>query len=265
MVGLTKNIDIIYQYSLLIAGDMGDSYAYRLGPIHLLKYLYLADCSYASRNSGKSFSGIEWRFYNFGPWSSEAHSRIQNSMSAIGAITHQFISDYSDDDYFRFEKRDSGLLQQCERELPPIITRNLKLYVKKFRNNTAELLDYVYTTEPMLSAEPDEVLDLTTLITESKFLSKSENEEFSCEFHYSNKKKKKIEAGIKELKLRLSNHVNQKVKIDPSPNAEYDEIFYDGLNMLETADIPRLSDDNLTVEFDKSVWKSSTRKGNYGE
>ncbi|WP_146155287.1 hypothetical protein [Enhygromyxa salina] len=38
-----------------------------LGPIHVLKYIYLADLAHAEQH-GETFTGANWQFYNFGPW-----------------------------------------------------------------------------------------------------------------------------------------------------------------------------------------------------
>jgi len=259
------NIDLIYQYCLLIAGDTEDYCARRLGPIHLLKYLYLADYVYALRNEGKSFTDIEWTFYNFGPWSSLAHQHIQTSMNSMGAMTHQFASDYSDDDFFRFEISDSGLLKQHEGNLPAVVTRNLKKYIKKFGSDTTELLDYVYSTEPMLEAAPGEILHFAGNTKAHSRQTKEDALKLSIEAGYSNKKKQKISKGIASLKLRLSKHTETKKLIDPAPNVEYDDVYLSGLKMLDDFETPKFIESKITVKFEHSVWKSNTRKGIYGE
>ena len=76
----SARVDLVIQFSLLVAGEEDDNFSRQLGPIHLIKYLYLADLSYAKRNDGKSFTGIDWQFYNFGPWSAAAHARIEQAL-----------------------------------------------------------------------------------------------------------------------------------------------------------------------------------------
>ncbi|MGR3979431.1 hypothetical protein [Pseudoalteromonas sp. 1181_04] len=258
-----KKIEEVFQYSLLVAGELDDFMYARLGPIHLLKYLYLADYFYAKRNSGESFSGIEWQFYNFGPWSSLAHSRIDYSMKGINAIKHQFESEYSDDDFLRFEKRDKFLLEQIERVIPPVVSRNLKVYIKKFGSNTADLLNYVYSTEPMLETSPNEKIDLSSLGKHLDQLKTNEYLEMSIEVKLSNKKKKKIKEGISTLKNKLKEHVKTEYLIDPSPSPKYDEVFFDGISMLDESEVKKFEESKIVVEFDSSVWTSSARKGIY--
>ena len=112
----TSKIDQIIQYSLLVAGDKDSNYDRQLGPIHLIKYVYLADLSYARSNNGNSYTGINWQFYKFGPWSQTVNSRIEPALLAIHAIKSQFSSDYEDrEDWVRWELRNDSLLNEKQR------------------------------------------------------------------------------------------------------------------------------------------------------
>ena len=52
-----KKVDKIIQYALAVAAN--EDFCNRdLGPIHLVKYVYLADLAYAERNKGETFTGI---------------------------------------------------------------------------------------------------------------------------------------------------------------------------------------------------------------
>ena len=46
-----SRVDKIIQYSLLIAGDEDDFSDRQLGPIHLIKYVYLADLDFAASHN----------------------------------------------------------------------------------------------------------------------------------------------------------------------------------------------------------------------
>ncbi len=263
MTEALDKIDSIYQYSLLVAGDSSDHALSKLGPIHLLKYLYLADLEYSKRN-GSSYTGLQWQFFNFGPWSQIAHKRIEHSMSAINATKHTFASQYTEDDFFRFEKRDSEKLKRLERDLPPLITRKLKSLIKEFGSLTPDLLDFVYKTEPMLNASPNEMLDLSVQPTE-KYLSKEENLTLSVESKLSNKRHKNIRNELKELKQKLAGFCNANELVNPTPEAKYDNIYFEGLAMLEAMDIPNFNQKEITIEFNDLIWKSDARKGIYGK
>lgn len=77
----TDKIDLIIQFALLAAGDEDDFFDRQLGPIHLIKYVYLADLSFAKRNNGESFTGVDWEFYKFGPWSQQVNERVEPALS----------------------------------------------------------------------------------------------------------------------------------------------------------------------------------------
>ncbi|MCK1859649.1 hypothetical protein MXE00_14905, partial [Legionella pneumophila] len=81
----TENVDLIIQYSILAAGDEDEYLDRQLGPIHIIKYVYLADLYYAKFNTGQTFTGADWSFYKFGPWSQEVNIRIEPALQAIHA------------------------------------------------------------------------------------------------------------------------------------------------------------------------------------
>ena len=72
-----SRVDLLLQYTLLVSGEQDEFLDRQLGPIHLVKYVYLADLFHAKRNNGVTFTGIEWKFYKFGPWSQAVHERIE--------------------------------------------------------------------------------------------------------------------------------------------------------------------------------------------
>jgi hypothetical protein len=45
----SNKIDLLIQYTLLVAGQEDEYLDRQLGPIHLIKYVYLADLVYAER------------------------------------------------------------------------------------------------------------------------------------------------------------------------------------------------------------------------
>ena len=79
-------VDLVVQYALLEAGRRDDLFDRELGPIHLVKYAYLADLAHAERRGGETFTGAPWKFYHYGPWAQEVHARIAPALAAIDAI-----------------------------------------------------------------------------------------------------------------------------------------------------------------------------------
>ena len=120
-------IDLVLQYALLVARENDKNFDRQLGPIHLLKYVYLADLFHAEKNEGDTYPGINWQFYKFRPWSQSVNECIEPALSAIGAEKKSFPSDYEGkDEWFRWSMRDEQLLQEKERQLPPAITLHLR-------------------------------------------------------------------------------------------------------------------------------------------
>lgn len=86
------------QYALLVAGCEDDVFDRELGPIHLIKYVYLADLAHAERNDGQTFSGVRWQFFHYGPWTQEVYVRIQPALRAIDAEEKIITSERLDND-----------------------------------------------------------------------------------------------------------------------------------------------------------------------
>lgn len=257
----TSYADLVIQFSLLVAGEEDDNFSRQLGPIHLVKYLYLADLSYAKRNNGQSFTGIDWQFYNFGPWSAAAHARIEPALNAIHACKYEFPSDYGDkNEWIRWSLHDSRLLDEKRRTLPPTITTNLTSYVHKFGKDTPSLLDFVYKTKPMLSAAPNEYLDLTLELDNIK--TSLESSPTLRMASLSSKKQKQLQqkmAALRELHKQRKSDAPK--LINPVPNPRFDEVYHDGVTWLESLSGEQLNPGEVTVEFSTDVWKSTTRKG----
>jgi hypothetical protein len=92
----TQKIDNIIQYSLLIAGEEDEYLDQQLGPIHFIKYVYIADLEFARRNNGQTFTSTKWQFYNFGPWSQDVRARIEPALKAVMAEKYVFESQFGD-------------------------------------------------------------------------------------------------------------------------------------------------------------------------
>ncbi|MEC4747454.1 hypothetical protein U2W12_03115 [Methylomicrobium sp. Wu6] len=257
----TSNIDLVIQYSLLAAGDEDDCFDRQLGPIHIIKYVYLADLSFARSNNGQSFTGIDWQFYKFGPWSQAVHARIEPALNAIHANRKQFASDYDDkEDWVRWDLHDDRLLDEKRRALPSSITMHLKPIIHKFGKDTPSLLDYVYKTRPMLSAAPNERLDLSLAVDNTP--KADECPQTLRMDQLSNKKKKELRqkmAGLRELHKKKKSEAPK--LINPVINPRYDDVYAAGIAWLESLGDEPFSPRTITAEFSSDVWKSATRKG----
>src|SRR3954447_5807137 len=154
----SKKVDLVIQYALAVAGEAEDFRDRELGPIHLIKFLYLADLAYV-KAEGTSFTGVHWRFHKFGPWAVEAFQRIEPAVQCIHVAERRFAS-ANNDEGIRWRAKDPRLAQELESNLPWPVAREVKHAVRKYGNDTTELLHFVYKTPPMLKAAPGEILDL---------------------------------------------------------------------------------------------------------
>ncbi len=259
----SSKIDLIIQYSLLVAGEEDEFFDRQLGPIHLIKYVYLADLAYADRNQGQTFTGIIWQFYKFGPWSQNVHERIEPALIELKANKKTFPSKFDDkDDWVRWQLRDDDLLDNIDRQLPVSITALLRRDIHRFGNDTASLLNHVYQTPPMLSAAPSECLDFSQLNQASRKTVSSSPLKYE---ELSTTKKKKFKKRIQELRKKNAKRTSADRRttqlINPVTSPRYDDVYYEGLNWLDSLAGPPLKEGELEATFSDYVWKSSTRKG----
>jgi len=255
------HVDLLLQYALLVAGEEDEYIDRQLGPIHLIKYVYLADLTYARVNDGETFTGIDWQFYKFGPWSQIVNEHIEPALVAIGADKQTFPSNYDDkDDWIRWSLRDERLLEETERKLPTSITMHLRRDVHNFGKDTPSLLDHVYSTKPMLSAAPNDYLDFS-LAVENASSAQSEPQQLRMD-NLSTKKKKKFKEQMRALREKQKRREPKKFGlVNPVKNPRYDKVYEEGIAWLDELAGQQLTPGERIVEFSEEVWKSSTRKG----
>ena len=256
----SSRVDLVLQYALLVAGEQDEKFDRQLGPIHLIKYVYLADLFHAEKHEGATYTGIQWRFYKFGPWYQSVNERIEPALSVIGADKESFPSNYEEkQDWARWSLRDEQLLRDREQQLPSAITLHLRHDILQFGKDTQSLLNYVYSTKPMLYAAPNERLDFTVAGNDS--VNEPEPGPLRMD-SLSNKKKKKFKERMRELRERHKNRQKKDNKlINPVKTPRYDDVYYEGVAWLDSLAGPQLPEGKHIVEFSDEVWKSAPRKG----
>jgi len=251
---------LLIQYALLVAGENDEPNERQLGPIHLIKYVYLGDLAFARRNAGKTYTGIAWQFYKFGPWSQEVNQRIQPALLAIGAAVVSYESQYDGkDDWVRWSLRDDDLLRDKEHALPATIAMNLRTDIRRFGKDTPGLLEHVYRTQPMLNAAPHEYLEFSMVCAPP-------TEQVGQVPLRIDSLTAKQKGGFRERVLALqAKHQNRTATgsrlINPVKNPRYDEVYRDGLAWLDHLAGDPLEPGEKVVEFAEEVWKSKPRKG----
>jgi uncharacterized phage-associated protein len=131
----------------------------------LIKYLYLADLFHARIRQGKTLTGWPWAFVYFGPYCTEAYDALQQAVSLSLIEENYRDSKYEGSDKYRL----LSIAKDEEDEDPPIskelhisITSQLQQIIRKYGDDTACLLDFVYfDTEPMRNAMPGQKLDFS--------------------------------------------------------------------------------------------------------
>lgn len=253
-----ERTDLVLQYVLVVAGQQS-GWERELGMIHLLKYVYLADLTYAKHNKGRTYTGLPWRFHDFGPWSLELFHRIEPALSAIGATKKLVESPKDGEDFARWLVDDDKLFDEIGNRLDLGIIGAVQRYVRQFGNDTAALLDYVYKTRPMLNAAPEEPLDFSLV-----YSSPDESDEVVSESEVpspSARQLKKRKAKLKALKERINQKLNKEVgkyRSRPRP-PRYDEVFFQGLEWLNSLSGEPIQRDEFTGEISDKMWKSKAR------
>ncbi len=247
-VGRTK---LLFQYALASAAQEDDFRNRELGPIHLLKYAYLGDLAYASRNEGTSFSGTRWIFHHFGPWSVEAWKEAPNAVLALGAKERHFSSRYQEDN-IRWALETAKAPDDIVKGVPLSAAFAIKRAVHEFGTDTSALLHFVYKTKPMLSAAPGEVLDFRTTVTPEDEIG---TEDLPALAHLSKTKIKKLRELVKE---RIATKKNKRfVAADPPPR--YDHVFAQGQDWLDSLEGDPVGPLEGILEVGDLVWKSKAR------
>ena len=258
----THLVHLIYQYSLSIAAQNDDWQERELGPIHLVKYLYLADLAYASAHGGETYTGIPWRFHKFGPWAECAFFEIDPALTAIKAEKKEIPGKY-EDDFMRWRNQDHYLSEKLTKDLDVHVALAVKDAVQKFSSFTEGLLHHVYNTEPMLNAAPGEDLDFHSI---SPLLEHFEDDsDISKPLSEGQQKRraKKKELISTELKKRLRKKQEirklRSQEDSQQPKPRYDEVFYEGLSWLDSLAGEKLIDEEFTAEISPEIWKSRAR------
>lgn len=260
----TEKIDRLLQFILLTAGEE-DEYTDRwLSPIHLIKYVYLADLAHARNNNGETYTGLNWKFHHYGPWEVTCYERIEPALLAVDAEKRVFQSKYYEDDRDRWYARNSEIYYMLNNQLPLAITGTISSAVHSHGSDTGGLLHYVYKTLPMITAAPGERLDFSKESVDHEIDANIADQEPTCGLTARQKKLRKI--ALKKLKVKLRKKLDTRkaessvketsVKYMPS---RYDDVFFEGLAALDRhAGIP-IEPGNYKAIFSDDVWKSKAR------
>jgi hypothetical protein len=249
-------VDLIVQYALAVAAREDDDFDRELGPIHLLKFVYLADLAHAEKR-GDTYTGAPWIFHHYGPWSVAVHNRIESAATAIGALKEVRPSKF-DSDFVRWslpEHEDDAerLFDKLDRQLPSEVAAAVKRGVRQFGKNTPGLLNYVYTTKPMLRAAPSE-----QLVFEREEDASAETSPAPAATLSKRKRKELLEKIREHVQAHLQEEM-QRRKSAFKTQERYDATFAEGQEYLDRLAGEDTEQGSFEAEFSDDIWKSPAR------
>jgi len=253
-------IDLLLQFILAVAAEQDEFRDRELGPIHLLKYVYLADVAFAERNDGSTYTGTPWQFHHFGPWSVEVFNRIEPALNAIGVEPKRIPSRFTDDAVrFGLSPSDAaGVRARGERVLPSVVQFPVSRAIQQFGSDTASLLRAVYLTAPMLNAAPEEKLDFVTTGRErpAAYVSPPETATSKSQQKLRHSRLAEIRA---EVQARLASAKQQRLGT-PQQAPRYDDVFREGVQWLDRLAGEPVPEGEGRLSLAADVWKSETRR-----
>jgi len=251
-------VDALLQFILAVAACEDEPRDRELGPIHLLKYAFLADLAHAERYAGQTYTGVPWRFHHFGPWSAEVFERIEPALLAIGAEAKHISSRYADDfTRYRLGRSDAERVRTASEGVLPLTTQSRVAFaVHEFGSDTASLLRAVYLSQPMVNAAPEEILDFAAAVRETS--PQRGPAEQGSSSRTRRERRRRVEEIRAEVQKRLAVRAAVGAALEPAPR--YDEVFAEGVEWLDRLagdTVPSITGD-LTIADD--IWKSRTRR-----
>jgi hypothetical protein len=257
----TNRIDALMTYILATAGESEEFREQQLGPLHIIKYIYLADLGYAERHEGQIWTGIDWEFYRFGPWSNQLYQHMKDALTKTGAECRKYPSAYSEEDYERWILRSSQARKNAEQVIGAEIAGLITSLVRQYANYTSDLLDFVYRTPPMLRAAPKERLDFTP--SGWTFKGSTPCVKATKQIQLTAKQEKRMKAWESSMKQRITSKLAElraaRANEEPTPEPRYDEVFSHAIEAMDESTLPTLPTSQVTAEFSSEVWKSKAR------
>ena len=186
----------------------------------LLKYLYLIDIEHY-RIYGKTFTGFNWKFYKYGPWTKEFEKLYNELVQSKGVRVNQ--------------KNETQFLNPAEDiELGEILDNvDEKLKVEKILarwsdEELGKMLNYVYFyTEPMEGAVKNMPLDFSKI-------EKAPAKIILPKSSVNPKKLKKIQQKLRKgFRKRKEEQEKMKAEFKP-PN--YDEVYFEAVTKMDEDD-----------------------------
>lgn len=190
-----------------------------LTTIRLVKFIYLADFYHARWHNGHSFTNLPWAFVYYGPYCSAVMQEIDEVVAHDCIQCNEYPSKFQNaKDFCLYTCKDQDS-ESFQRKLPNAVVSELKKAIRRYGDETAALLDYVYfDTEPMMHATKGDILDFSLAKrpepTKQIILKKLSKDDIE-----------KAREHIKELATRFEKN-RRNLEIDNSKVAEWKDAIY---------------------------------------
>lgn len=253
----SKKIEQLLQYILSVSSS-ADGFDKELNRIQLIKYVYLVDLDYAYHNEGKTYSGIDWQFYHYGPWNTDLFKKIDPALISAGATKKVEPTIYKKDSIKYFFKKEQSL-DNMGFKIDLRVQGSVQHYFRVFGNDTSRLLAFVYNTKPMLHASPNQNLDFKVCMKGETFVQTDVKAK-----ELTIRQRKKLKQKTQKLRQKIRQKIELKKKrksLLKAPEPRYDEVYLNGIAVIEN-DIDS-SELNLLSGFSsvkEDVWDSEMRK-----
>ncbi len=132
-----------------------------LTTIRLVKFIYLADLYNARLKDGETITKFPWAFVYYGPYCRNVMEGIDEAILKGYINSKTMESRQYNKDYRLFACNDDRY-SEIKKEFPFPVISELQYAIKKYGDDTALLLDYVYfDTEPMNDVKKGDLLDFS--------------------------------------------------------------------------------------------------------
>lgn len=202
-----------------------------LTTVRLVKLVYLADLYHARFNNGQTITGFPWAFINFGPYCQDVMRHIDKATS-IGFINGKVLeSKYSDKTYTLFSCNDEHY-SDIKKEFQLRVMSDLQYAIRKYGDDTAQLLDYVYfKTEPMNDVKKGDLLDFS-LAKQPEPISSVETGKLA------KKDVERVKLLVKQLKEKHDIAQNNLLRSDEKEKKWKDKLYLETLDAIDSETFP---------------------------
>lgn len=147
-----------------IIKDFKNNYRRQPMRIEVLKLLYLLDVDYYKR-FGECYSEMDYMFYNHGPWTQEFHQTLDYMKENEIAESQQQTKDGRDYYLYSVTAKTPRETIDIDQDALEILSNIFFIYK---HSELTEMLNIVYTEEPMASTNRGELIDMSKVVLSSR-------------------------------------------------------------------------------------------------